>query len=148
MVPPYSPKRAMDRVLVPRRCGRCLLGPLAHRFPVVVVASETLAHASAMMPAMVTMDTVEHPDLVRGEDLSPLHLHLGFLVHELELKAVQLLLLGEEGCPIRLGIGGELPHLDPLHLDVIPEVVGICPEDLPQLPHLPYLFLGEVKPGT
>ena len=94
------------------------------------------------MTKMMPVDTVEHPDLLRVQDLSPFDLHLSLLVHELELKGVQLLLLPEKRCVVRLGIGEELLYLDPLHLDVVPEIVGIGPEVLTELLHLSLLHLS------
>src|SRR5208337_3434723 len=99
---------------VPHACRRLGPGPLAHRSPVVVL-----------------MDAVEHLDLLRREDLPPFYLHLGLSVHKLKFEAVQLLLLREKGCLVRLGISEELPYLDPLDADVILEVVDIGPETLP-----------------
>ena len=94
----------------------------------------------SFVPMVMPMDAVEHPDLLGVQDLSPFDLHLGLLVHELELQGVQLLL--EKGCIVRLGIGEELLYLDPLHLDVVPEIVGIGPEVLSELLHLSLLHLS------
>jgi len=64
------------------------------------------------VPMVMPMDAVEHLDLLRREDLPPFDLHLRLLVHELGLAGVQLFLLREKGCVVRLGIGEELPYLE------------------------------------
>ena len=107
-----------------------------------MVSVPAMVAAVMSVPAMVAVHTVEHSDLLRREDLSPLDLHLGLFVHELDLEAVQLLLLREKGRVVRLGISEELPYLDPLHLDVVPEIVGIGPEVLTELLHLSLLHLS------
>jgi len=103
---------------------------------------------TVMVPAVMPMDTVEHLDLLRREDLPPFDLHLGLLVHELELEGVQLFLLREKGCVVRLGIGEELPYFELPDADVILEVVGISLEACPDLLHFVPLFLSEVETGT
>jgi len=67
---------------------------------------------TVMVPTVMAVDAVEHLDLLRCEDLPPFDLHLGLLVHEREPEGVQLFLLREKGCVVRLGIGEELPYLE------------------------------------
>ena len=77
-----------------------------------MVSVPAMVAAVMSVPAMVAVHTVEHSDLLRREDLPPFDLHLRLLVHELGLAGVQLFLLREKGCVVRLGIGEELPYLE------------------------------------